>query len=339
MFLVGLDLNVRAVREQSRAAIVTSQVSIVVPFALGAALALPLHGRLSNEGVSVTSFALFMGASMSITAFPVLARILSERRMLSTRLGSLAIACAAVNDVTGWCVLAYVVFQARAESGTPGAVLVTVAGLVVFLAAMYFVARPLFDRFETFYRRAGVVSDNMLALLLVIAMLSAVVTERLGLHLLFGAFLAGVAMPKDRAFVQHVLERLETVTVVLLLPLYFAFTGLRTSANLIVGSGMWIICLVIIITAVAGKLGGTLIAARCFGRSWREAAGLGILMNTRGLMELVILNVGLDIGVLSLPLFSMMVLMALVTTFMTAPLLEWVYPSRLVLAEAQEHVG
>jgi len=336
MFLVGLDLNVRAVREQSRAAIVTSQVSIIVPFLLGTALAFPLHSRLSNASVSITTFALFMGASMSITAFPVLARILAERRMLGTRLGSLAIACAAVDDVTGWCILAYVVFRARAESGSVTALWVTVAGLVVFLSAMLFGARRLFRYFETAYKRAGGVSDNLLALLLVIAMLCAVVTERLGLHLLFGAFLAGVVMPKERGFVREVLDKLETVTLVLLLPLYFAFTGLRTSVTLIAGTDMWLICLAIVVTAVAGKLGGTLIAARLVGRSWRQAAGLGILMNTRGLMELVILNVGLDIGVLSPSLFSMMVLMALVTTFMTSPLLEWVYPSRLVLADAEQ---
>ena len=336
MFLVGLDLNVRAVREQSRAAIVTSQVSIIVPFLLGTALAFPLHSRLSDASVSITTFALFMGASMSITAFPVLARILSERRMLGTRLGSLAIACAAVDDVTGWCILAYVVFRARAESGSVTALWITVAGLVVFLSAMLFGARRLFRSFETAYKRAGGVSDNLLALLLVIAMLCAVVTERLGLHLLFGAFLAGVVMPKERGFVREVLDKLETVTLVLLLPLYFAFTGLRTSVTLIAGTDMWLICLAIVVTAVAGKLGGTLIAARLVGRSWRQAAGLGILMNTRGLMELVILNVGLDIGVLSPSLFSMMVLMALVTTFMTSPLLEWVYPSRLVLADAEQ---
>jgi len=336
MFIVGLDLNVRAVREQSRAAIVTSQVSIIVPFVLGTALAFPLHSRLSNESVSMTTFALFMGASMSITAFPVLARILTERRMSGTRLGSLAIACAAVNDVTGWCILAYVVFRARAESGTTMTFWITVAGLIVFLVAMLLGARRLFRRFETAYQKAGEVSDALLALLVVIAMLCAVITERLGLHLLFGAFLAGVAMPKAHGFVRQVLDKLETVTLVLLLPLYFAFTGLRTSVNLIAGTDMWLICLAIIVTAVAGKLGGTLIAARLVGRSWRQAAGLGILMNTRGLMELVILNIGLDIGVLSPGLFSMMVLMALVTTFMTSPLLEWVYPSRLVLAEAEQ---
>jgi len=206
MFIVGLDLNVRAVREQSRAAIVTSQVSIIVPFLLGAALAFPLHARLSNASVSITTFALFTGASMSITAFPVLARILAERRMLGTRLGSLAIACAAVNDVTGWCILAYVVFRARAESGAVTALWFTIAGLVVFLSAMLFGARRLFRHFETAYEKAGEVSDSLLALLLVIAMLCAVVTERLGLHLLFGAFLAGVVMPKERAFVFGIVE-------------------------------------------------------------------------------------------------------------------------------------
>jgi Kef-type K+ transport system membrane component KefB len=183
------------------------------------------------------------------------------------------------------------------------------------------------------FHRNGSVSDAGLTLLLTIALVSAVITERLGLHLLFGAFLAGVAMPRDSTFVRHVLDKLETGTVVLLLPLYFALTGLRTSVRLINGTDMWLLCAAIIVVAVAGKLGGSSIAARAAGAEWRDALGLGVLMNTRGLMELVILNIGLDVGVISPALFSMMVLMALATTFMTTPLLEWVCPGALVFQE------
>ena len=336
LFIVGLGLNPSALRSQTHFVILTSHVSIIVPFVLGSGLAFLLYPRMSDDSVRFTGFALFMGASMSITAFPVLARILTERRMLGTKLGSLAIACAAVDDVTGWCILAYVVLLVRAQGPTAVPLSLTVGGLGLFLLAMIYGAKRLLCRFETVFRRRGQLTDNMLALMLLFALLSAVITERLGLHLLFGAFFAGVVMPKDKQLVRHVLDKLETATVVLLLPLYFAFTGLRTSVNLITGPAMWFICLVIILVAIAGKLGGSMIAARVVGTSWRESAGLGILMNTRGLMELVILNIGLDVGVLSLRLFSMMVLMALVTTFMTAPLLEWVYPTRLVLAETKE---
>jgi Kef-type K+ transport system membrane component KefB len=338
MFIVGLDVDIHAVRRHSRAAVLTSHVSIIVPFVLGAALALFLYPRLSDMSVGFTNFALFMGASMSITAFPVLARILTERRMLGTTLGSLAIACAATDDVTGWCILAYVVLHVRAGAvATP--LWTTLGGLAVFVAAMLYGGTRLFQRFETAFRREGRVTDNMLALLLLVALACALITERLGLHLLFGAFLAGASMPRNRTFIREVLDRLEAPIVVLLLPLYFAFTGLRTSISLIAGSGMWAVCGAIVVIAVAGKLGGSAIAARVSGTSWRQSLGLGILMNTRGLMELVILNVGLDIGVLSPKLFSMMVLMALVTTFMTAPLLEWAYPTRLIAAELADRDG
>jgi Kef-type K+ transport system membrane component KefB len=335
MFIVGLGVNLKTLRDQSHAAVLTSHVSIIVPFVLGSALALLLYPRVSDDSVRFTGFALFMGASMSITAFPVLARILTERRMLETKLGSLAIACAAVDDVTGWCILAYVVLLVRTQGPASMPLWLTVGGLGIFLLAMLYGVKRLLRRFETEFRRRGQLSDNMLALMMLVALLCAVVTERLGLHVLFGAFLAGVVMPKNKQFVRHVLDKLETVTVVLLLPLYFAFTGLRTSVNLITGPAMWLICLAIVLVAIAGKLGGSMIAARVVGTPWRESAGLGVLMNTRGLMELVILNIGLDVGVISPALFSMMVLMALTTTFMTTPLLEWVYPMRLVRAELE----
>jgi Kef-type K+ transport system membrane component KefB len=332
MFLVGMALNHKELKNHGHAAVLTSHVSIIAPFFLGALLALVLYPRLSDDSVPFTSFALFMGAAMSITAFPVLARILTDRGMLGTRLGTIAIACAAVDDITGWCILAYIVVLIRAHTGaTP--LWITVAGTITFALIMLYAVKPLVRRFHTVYERQGQLSEGPIALLLLLVLVSALITEQLGIHLLFGAFLAGVIMPKERAFVRHILEKFESVTVVLLLPLFFAFTGLRMNLHNLKGGTMWLYCGVIILVAVSGKLGGSMIAARAAGANWQDAAGIGILMNTRGLMELIILNIGLDIGVISPVLFAMMVLMALVTTFMTTPLLEWVCPMEVMRAE------
>ncbi len=335
MFLVGVSLNPKELKSHGHAAILTSHVSIIVPFFLGALLAVGLYPRLSDDGVTFTGFALFMGAAMSITAFPVLARILTDRTMLGTRLGTLAIACAAVDDITGWCILAYIVVAIRAQAGsTP--LWVTVGGTIAFALLMIYVVKHLVRRFHTCYERRGQLNEGATALLILFVLLSALITERLGIHLLFGAFLAGAIMPKERAFTRHVLEKFESVTVVLLLPLFFAYTGLRMNLHSLTGVNMWLCCGAIILVAICGKLGGSMIAARAAGVGWKDAMGIGILMNTRGLMELVILNIGLDIGVISPVLFAMMVLMALVTTFMTTPLLEWAYPLQEVRAELAE---
>lgn len=257
---------------------------------------------------------------MSITAFPVLARILDERNMLGSRLGTVAIACAAVDDVTGWCILAYIVVLIRsAHSST--SIWVTIGGILVFGVAMIHGVRRMLRGFERVYRKKGALSENLMALMLLLVLASSLMTEYLGIHLLFGAFLMGAIMPKEHKFVRYVLDRFETITVTLLLPLFFAFTGLRTNVGLVKGPEMWMYCGLIILVATAGKLGGSTLASWLSGMPLREAAGLGTLMNTRGLMELVILNIGLDIGVISPALFSMMVLMALFTTFMTTPML------------------
>jgi Kef-type K+ transport system membrane component KefB len=335
MFLVGLGLNHKTLREHGHAAVLCSHASIQAPFVLGAALAFVLYPRLSDDSVTFTGFAPFMGAAMSVTAFPVLARILSDRDIMGTKLGSLAIACAAVDDVTGWCILSYIVLVVRAHrASTP--LWITLGGLGAFLLLMFYGMRPLLHKFEIVYSRRGQLTESAIAIMVVVVLLSAVTTEVLGLHLLFGSFLAGAIMPKDSKFVRHILDQFKTPIVVLLLPLYFAFTGLRTSLRLIRGPEMWLFCGAIILVAIAGKLGGSMTAARASGGHWREAAGLGILMNTRGLMELVILNIGLDIGVISPALFSMLVLPALATTFMTTPLLEAVYPLHLIRKESIE---
>ncbi len=324
MFLVGLEVRPKTLREQGHVAVVTSHASIIAPFLLGALLALYLYPRLSDDSVTFTNFALFMGTAMSITAFPVLARILTERGLLRTRLGTVTIACAAVDDVTAWCILAGVVLLIRAtDSAVP--LWLTLFGSVAYIGLMVFGLRRVLRKLEVIYRRRGTVTQDLLAFILLLILASAWVTEWVGIHALFGAFLVGVIMPKEPRFVHALTEKLEYVAVVLLLPLFFAFTGLRASIGLVSGVELWFYCGLIIIVAIVGKFGGSALAARLSGMPWREAGALGVLMNTRGLIELVVLNIGLDIGVISPALFTMMVLMALVTTFMTTPLLEWLY--------------
>jgi Kef-type K+ transport system membrane component KefB len=328
MFLVGLELDLRQLRRLGRAAVMTSQVSIIAPFILGSTFAVYLYPRLSDPSVSFTGFALFMGAAMSVTAFPVLARILTERNMLRTRVGSVAITCAAVDDVTAWCILAGIVVIVRASS-LELPVWLTVSGLAAFVLVMVLVVRPALRRLEMVYEKRGNLTQDLIAIILLVVLASGLITESLGVHALFGAFLAGVVMPRHSELSQELSQKFEALIVVLLLPIYFALTGLRSSIFLITGARMWLYCAVIIMLAVVGKLGGSMFSARLNGMSWRESAAVGILMNTRGLVELVILNIGLDLGILSPALFSIMVLMALVTTLMTTPLLNLIHPEAI----------
>jgi Kef-type K+ transport system membrane component KefB len=333
MFGIGVALDPKELKEHGHAAILISHVSIVVPFCLGSALALLLYGSLSNSSISFSSFALFMGAAMSITAFPVLARILTERDLLRTRMGTLSISCAAVDDITGWCILAYIVVLIRSDRATHP-LWVTVGGAIAYMLVMYFAVRPLMRRFEAHFQRTGRLTENSMSLMVALVLASALATEWLGIHLVFGAFLVGALMPKSPEFVQVLRHKVESIAVVVLLPLFFAYSGLRTNISMVHGR-MWLFVLLVVAAAIAGKFGGSMFAARMAGIRWRDAASLGVLMNTRGLMELIALNIGLDIGVISPAVFTIMVLMALVTTFMTSPLLEWVYPSRLTVVEAE----
>jgi Kef-type K+ transport system membrane component KefB len=259
---------------------------------------------------------------------------------MRSRMGTMAIACAAVDDVTGWCILAYIVLLVRAtHAGRPA--WVTIAGSLAYVLVMLFVVRRILPAFEREFHKRDRLSDNLIAVIVVLVLASALATEWLGIHLLFGAFLMGAIMPKAPEFTHYLLNKFESVTVVLLLPLFFAFSGLRTRIGVGGGRAIWFYSALVIVVAITGKLGGSMFAARLAGMPWREAASLGVLMNTRGLMELVILNIGLDIGVISQAMFSIMVLMALVTTFMTTPLLEWVYPARLFrqVDEIQKNVA
>jgi Kef-type K+ transport system membrane component KefB len=334
MFLVGLELDLKLLRGQGKAAVVTSHASIIAPFFLGAVLALFLYPRLSDDGVSFTAFALFLGAAMSVTAFPVLARMLTERGILRTRLGTVTIAAAAVDDVTAWCILAVVIVVARTAEATIPLPLM-LGGTLLYVVAMLTVVRWALRRLEHTLERRGGLSQDIVAIVVFLVLASAWTTERLGVHAVFGAFLAGVVMPRDEELVRPLLDRFHDLMVILFLPLFFAFTGLRTSIDLISGD-LWLYCGLIIAVAVLGKLGGSALAARTTGMSWRDSWAIGTLMNTRGLMELVVLNVGLDVGVISPALFAMMVLMALVTTFMTSPVLARIYPTRL-LRSARHH--
>ena len=327
MFLVGAEFDPKILRGRKHTAIVISHVSIIVPFFLGTLLALYLYPRLSDDSVAFAHFALFVGTAMSITAFPVLARILTERNLLHGRIGTVTIACAAVDDVTAWCILAGVVLLVRSTSVTLPLWL-TVIGSATYVGVMWFGIQRALRRLGAKFLKRKSLTQNMMSVILLLVLVSGWVTERLGIHALFGAFLMGVVMPKDQEFVRAIREKLEGLVVVLLLPLYFAFTGLRTSIGLLSGADMWFYCALIIVVAIVGKFGGATFSARLSGMPWREAGAVGILMNTRGLMELVVLNIGLDIGVISPALFTMMVLMALATTFMTTPLLDLVCPAQ-----------
>ena len=331
MFVVGLELNMATLKHRAHAAVAISHVSILAPFLLGATLALWLHPILAPQDVTFTSFSLFLGVAMSITAFPVLARILTDRGMESTRLGTIALTCAAVDDVTAWCLLALVVGVVQAELGSA---LWVGLGSLAFIAVMFLVVRPALEAWcARLDRRRGPLPQFVVVAGLVAVLVAASLTETIGIHAIFGAFLLGVVIPDGSRLAEELKLRLRDGVTFLLLPAFFAYTGMRTELALVSGLENWLICLAIIVVATLGKFGGTLLAARTMGTSWREAAALGTLMNTRGLMELIILNVGLDLGVISPTLFAMMVLMALATTMATAPLLVWLAPPAAVRNE------
>jgi Kef-type K+ transport system membrane component KefB len=316
LFTVGLRLDLPTLRHKARAAVVVSQASIVVPFALGAALAPSLFPRLAGDQATPLSFTLFLGAAMSVTAFPVLARLIEERGLVGTRVGTLAIACAAVDDVTAWCILAAVVSVARGGGVLDAALSLGATAAIVAVAAT--LARPLLRRALA---APGGVTATHVSIAVGTGLAFALATEHAGVHALFGAFLAGAVVPRERGVAASVADRLEAVVGVVLLPIFFAYTGLRTSLALVSGGELWLITALIVAVAVAGKLGGSALATRATGAPWREALAVGTLMNTRGLMELVILGVGLEIGVISPTLYAMMVVMAVVTTAMTSPIL------------------
>lgn len=332
MFLVGLELDPKLLRGRQRASVMISHSSIVLPFVLGAGAAWWLYAAYAPKGVAFLPFALFLGTAMSVTAFPVLARILDERGLLRSRIGAIAIACAAVDDVTAWCLLAFVVAMARSHGLLDA--LPTIGLSLAFTLAMLLLARPVLQRLaERVQHKRGSLTPGVVAAVLFLLLLSSALTELIGIHALFGAFVFGAVLPKDSGLSKALASKLESVAVLLLLPLFFAFSGLRTRIGLVNGAGQWLVVAALIGLATLGKFGGSALAARLTGLRWREASAIGVLMNTRGLMELIVLNVGMDLGVISPTLFAMLVLMALVTTIATTPILRWVYPDRELLRE------
>lgn len=329
MFVIGMELDLKVLRNQAHDAVVISHASIIIPYFLGMGLAYYLYDQFAPGNIGFTPFALFMGIAMSITAFPVLARVIQERDLTKTRLGSIAITCAAADDVTAWCILAAVI--AIVKAGTFTSALFTIGLSIAYVSLMIFVVQPFLKKIGRVYSHRETMSKTIVAFSFLILLASAYLAEIIGIHALFGAFLAGVIMPPNFDFRRILTEKIEDVSLVLLLPLFFVFTGLRTQIGLLNETHLWVVCGVIILTAVAGKFGGSALAAKIVGQSWKESLSIGALMNTRGLMELIVLNIGYDLGVLTPEVFAMMVIMALVTTFMTGPaldLINYVFPEK-----------
>lgn len=320
MFVIGMELDLNILKNKAKDAVVISHASIIFPFFLGMLLALYLYNQFAPQGVSFLSFALFSGISMSVTAFPVLARIVQERGLSKTRLGAIAITCAAADDITAWCILAAVIAIVKAGSGTSA--LVTIIMAVAYVALMLKVVQPFLKRLGEKYANKEALSRPVVAIFFITLLVSSYATETIGIHALFGAFMAGVVMPANVSFRNIFIEKVEDVALVMLLPLFFVFTGLRTEIGLLNDARLWGICGLIILVAVTGKFAGSALAARFVGQSWKDSLSVGALMNTRGLMELIVLNIGYDLGVLSPEIFAMLVLMALATTFMTGPALD-----------------
>ncbi|MBI3549194.1 MAG: cation:proton antiporter [Elusimicrobia bacterium] len=317
MFIVGIELSPGLLRERAATAVWISHASIIVPFLMGSGLALFLYPQYAPKGVAFPPFCLFMGTAMSITAFPVLARIIREKGLTRSPIGAISLACAAVDDVTAWCALAAVVGYVQSGSALAA---VKVAGLcAMWIGAMVWIARPALARWIGRFDESGTLGREATATALLVALVSALVTERIGVHALFGAFLAGVLMPPETGFRQALAGYLERFTVVVLLPLFFTLTGLRTRIGLLDDPASWAVCALILLVAVTGKFGGSSLAARWSGMGWRDSLAVGTLMNTRGLIELVVLNIGYDLGVITPSIFAMMVLMAIATTVMAGP--------------------
>jgi Kef-type K+ transport system membrane component KefB len=319
MFLVGLELDASQLKHRTNATIAISHASILVPFLLGSLLALWLYPSLSTNDVPFVIFALFVGLSLSVTAFPVLARILTDRGIQHTHLGTIALACAAVDDVTAWCLLAFLVAVIKARAADA---FITFGLTGLYVVFMLFVARRFIASAVRAQEVRKSISQSAVAVVLIGLLLSTLATEAVGIHAIFGAFLLGAIIPHDSLLARDLSYKLNDLVVVLFLPAFFAFTGMRTQIGLVQGATQWFICGAILTAACVGKFGGSFVAARMTGLGVRDSAALGALMNTRGLMELIVLNLGLDLHILSPTLFTMLVIMAIVTTLATAPALQ-----------------
>lgn len=322
MYIVGMELDLSVLRKKAHDAVVISHASIIIPFALGVGLSYFIYREFAPDGIQFTSFALFIAIAMSITAFPVLARIVQERNLQKTKLGTVVITCAAADDITAWCILAAVIAIVKAGSFASSIYVILMAIAYVFL--MIKIVRPFLKRIGDLQAGKNTINKPMVAIFFLTLILSAYTTEVIGIHALFGAFMAGAIMPENTKFRTMFIEKIEDVALVLLLPLFFVFTGLRTQIGLLNDGHLWITAGFIILTAVVGKFAGSTLTAKFLGINWKESLTIGALMNTRGLMELIVLNIGYDLGVLSPEIFAMMVIMALFTTFMTGPALDFI---------------
>lgn len=319
MFTIGMELDLNSLKNKMGATFVISNASIIIPYFLGMLLAYTIYEEFAAAQTDFLSFALFIGISMSITAFPVLARIVQERGLTKTHLGTISIASAAFNDVTAWCVLAAVL--AITKTGDISSSLFNIGLAVVYVLFMMLVLKPFLKKIGEIYKNSEVVTKSIFAFFLLILIISAYTTQVIGIHALFGAFLAGVIMPPIPVFRKLIIDKIEDVSLTLLLPLFFVYTGLRTEIGLLNTPYLWSICGIVILVAIVGKFIGGALPAKILGESWRDSLSIGILMNTRGLMELIVLNIGYEMGILPPPIFVMLVIMALVTTFMTSPAL------------------
>ncbi|WP_313374092.1 cation:proton antiporter [Chishuiella sp.] len=320
MYTIGMELDLKILKNKAHDAVVISHASIILPFALGMGLAYFIYREFAPVGAPFLSFGLFIGIAMSITAFPVLARIVQERGIHKTKLGTVVITCAAADDITAWCILAVVI--AIVKAGDFGSALFVIGLAVLYVLFMIKIVRPFLFRISTIYPTKSTLTRPIIAIFFLVLILSSYATEVIGIHALFGAFMAGAIMPENMKFRNVFIEKVEDVAVVVLLPLFFVYTGLRTEIGLLNDPYLWKITGLIILVAVVGKFVGSAIAAKFVGQSWRNSAIIGALMNTRGLMELIVLNIGYDLGVLDAQIFAMMVIMALLTTFMTGPILD-----------------
>lgn len=314
MFSLGTRLDTGLMQRQSRKALTASLSGVLLPLMMGSTLAFFLYPGFAGARANPLSFMLIVGTALSITAFPVLARLLMEKGMVNTRLGTLALSCAVVDDVIAWCLLALVIATIHATGLITTAL--TLGIVVVFALIMFAVVRPLLLQADKHIRS----QQLMIALTMVLLLLSAYLTNAIGIHPIFGAFVMGVILPRRARFVSYI-RSIDQVNGTLFLPLFFVYSGLRTQIGLINTPLLWLLCLLVLVIACVGKIGGVTLCVRLMGDSWKEASSLGVLMNTRGLVELIVLNIGLNLGVLSPSLFAMLVIMALVTTMMASPLL------------------
>jgi Kef-type K+ transport system membrane component KefB len=319
MFVIGMELDLKVLKNRAKEAIVISHASIVIPFAFGIGLAYFVYFKFAPVGVAFLPFALFMGIALSITAFPVLARIVQERGIHKTKLGAIVITCAAADDITAWCILAAVI--AIVKAGTFVSSLYVIGLAILYVIVMFFVVKPFLKKIGDLYGKKDNLNKPVVAIFFLTLIISSYCTEIIGIHALFGAFMTGVIMPDITKFRNLFIEKVEDLSIIVLLPLFFVYTGLRTEIGLINDPFLWKVTGIIILVAVVGKFFGSALAAKFVGQSWRDSFTIGALMNTRGLMELVVLSIGLDLKVLTPEVFTMMVIMALVTTFMTGPTL------------------